>query len=185
MDFYIDITLKPDAEMRENVLMNKVYTKFHKALFDLNATDIGISFPATKLLLGLVLRIHATENRLLELNNTKWLGGLSGYCEYSEILPVPKEAKYRRISRWQSNLSESNLRRLIKRGSISKDEVKAYKAKMFAAQMTTLPYLELESTSNGKFHRRYIQLSKAYDNPISGEFDTFGLSKTATVPWFE
>lgn len=184
MECYIDIQLKPDAEMRENVLMNKVYTKFHKALFELNSTDIGVSFPATRLLLGALLRIHSNKNRLLELNNTNWLGGLSGYCDYSEILPVPKDAKYRCTSRWQSNMSESHLRRLIKRCSISQEEIKAYKARMFAAQMTTLPYLELESASTGKFHRRYIQTSALIDEPVLGNFDTFGLSKTATIPWF-
>jgi CRISPR-associated endonuclease Csy4 len=184
MDFYIDITIQPDEEMRENVLMNKVFTKFHKALHDLASTDIGASFPATKLLLGRVLRIHATKSRLLELTAINWLGGLSGYCVYGDILSIPAKYENRRVSRWQSNLSESNLRRLIKRGSISQEELKAYKAKMFAAQMTTLPYLELESTSNGKFHRRYVRLSDVYDKPVSGEFDYFGLSKTATVPWF-
>jgi len=46
------------------------------------------------------------------------------------------------------------------------------------------PYLELESASNDNKHRRYISFGELSDTPISGEFDTFGLSKTATVPWF-
>ena len=81
-------------------------------------------------------------------------------------------------------MSESHLRRLIKRCSISQEEIKAYKAKMFAAQMTTLPYLELESVSSGKFHRRYIQMGEPLDESVMGDFDTFGLSQTATIPWF-
>jgi len=32
MEYYIDIELKPDAEMQESPLMNLVYNKFHKAL---------------------------------------------------------------------------------------------------------------------------------------------------------
>ena len=45
MEHYIEIKIKPDAEMRENVLLNKVYTKFHKRLWDLKSSEIGISFP--------------------------------------------------------------------------------------------------------------------------------------------
>lgn len=170
--------------MRKNVLMNKVYSKLHKALFDMASNDIGISFPETKVLLGKLLRIHSTEKRLLELNHIKWLGGLSGYCECSNILPIPSSFENRKVSRWQSTMSESHLRRLIKRGSISDDEIKGYKAKMFASQMTALPFLELESGSNGQFHRRYIQMGDAQKTPVTGDFDTFGLSKLATIPWF-
>jgi CRISPR-associated endonuclease Csy4 len=46
------------------------------------------------------------------------------------------------------------------------------------------PYLELESGSNGHLHRRYIVFGELMDKPMSGEFDQFGLSKTATIPWF-
>jgi len=42
MNYYTDIKINPDAEMRENVLLNKVYAKLHKALHTLKATDIGI-----------------------------------------------------------------------------------------------------------------------------------------------
>ena len=63
MDHYIEITLIPDAEMRENVLMNKVYTKLHKRLFDLQSKDIGVSFPQYHLKLGLILRIHGTKTK--------------------------------------------------------------------------------------------------------------------------
>ncbi|MEP1383458.1 MAG: type I-F CRISPR-associated endoribonuclease Cas6/Csy4 [Paraglaciecola sp.] len=186
MNYYIDIRLQPDAEMRENILLNKAFTKLHKALWDLNSTDIGVSFPEAKVLLGRLVRVHSTAERLQELIATNWLGGLSGYCHpgYAEIQKVPAKIKYRRVSRWQHNMSESHLRRLIKRGSITQDEIKAYKAKMFQKQMTTLPFLEIESTSSGSHHRRYIQMSDVMNEHRNGEFDTFGLSKVATIPWF-
>lgn len=184
MDHYFDVEIQPDAEMRENLLLNKVYTKLHKGLCDVNSTNIGVSFPAYKILLGRVIRVHGNNQLLSEFQAVNWLGGLSGYCKVSEILAIPQQVKYRKVSRWQSNMSESNLRRLIKRGSITQAEIKAYKGKMFATQMTTLPYLELESTSSGKFHRRYIQMNELCDNSVNGDFDTFGLSKTATIPWF-
>ena len=183
MNYYIDITLQPDAEMRENVLLNKTYTKLHKALFDEKSTNIGVSFPAYKILLGRVIRIHGDMNVLTKLQTVNWLGGLRGYCKVSEILPVPEKMQYRVISRKQSTMTNAKLNRLIKRKTISSDEVKAYKAKMFTKGLDN-PYFELESGSSGHLHRRYIQFGELLSNAIDGEFDQFGLSNKATVPWF-
>ncbi len=159
MKHYIDILIKPDEEMRENVLLNKVYAKFHKALFTLQSKEIAISFPQYKVILGKTLRIHGTESKLTELQATNWLGGLAGYCKVSIIKTIPDEVVYRTISRKQSNMTEAKLRRLIKRGSISQDEIKGYKAKMFQQGLDN-PYLELESTSTGHKHRRYLDFGE-------------------------
>ena len=183
MNFYIDIQIKPDAEMRENVLMNKVYSKLHKALFDLNANNVGVSFPKWNVMLGATLRLHSTQESLDALQKLNWLGGLSGYCEVSSILNVPDTCKYRVLSRIQTTMTPAKLRRLLKRGSITDDEAKAYKAKMFSKGLDE-PYLELESSSNGNKHRRYISFGQIMEANVEGEFDSFGLSKTATVPWF-
>lgn len=183
MDTYLDITLKPDAEMPINWLTNAVYTKLHKVLCDLGSNSIGISFPCYKFTLGNVLRLHGSASNLRVLQEYSWLGGMSGYCSLSELLPVPGGAKHRTISRKQSNMTQAKLNRLIKRGSITEYEVKIYKAKMFTKGLDN-PYLELQSGSNGHKHRRYIQFGELLDHPVAGEFDQFGLSKTATIPWF-
>lgn len=183
MNHYIDVVIKPDAEMRANVLLNKVYTKLHKALSEKATIDVGVSFPRYKVLLGNLLRIHGHEARLLELELIKWLGGLSGYCDVTAVQKIPEKTAYRTISRKQSNMTEAKLRRLIKRGSILPDEMKGYKAKIFETGLDNA-YLELESSSNGRKHRRYIQFGELTSKPAKGDFDQFGLSKTATVPWF-
>lgn len=183
MDSYIEIILKPDAEMRENVLLNKVYTKLHKALVTLNSDSTGVSFPQYNVILGRVIRIHSNSAMLHDLNGINWLGGLIGYCNVSEITVVPTQCEYRIISRIQSTMSQAKLRRLIKRGSISEEEVKTYKAKMFSKGLDN-PYLELESSSNGYKHRRYLNIGELQGEAIQGKFDHFGLSKSATVPWF-
>lgn len=183
MEYYLDIQVKPDAEMRENELLNKVYTKLHKRLCELQATDIGISFPQYKILLGPILRVHSTEKRLNELEVTALLGGMIGYCKMNPIQNIPDIVQYRTISRIQSNMTEAKLRRLIKRGSIADEKIKSYKTKMFQRGLEN-PYLELESASNGHKHRRYLQFGELVSEPIIGEFDQFGLSKSATVPWF-
>ena len=68
MEHFIEIKIKPDAEMRENLLLNKVYTKFHKRLMDLKSSEIGISFPEYSLKLGVTIRMHGNENHLKEFH---------------------------------------------------------------------------------------------------------------------
>jgi len=183
MDHYIDITLLPDPEFKATVLMNAVYSKLHKTLCEKNTSDIGVSFPTHKKTLGNVLRIHSSEQKLSALKQQEWLGGMKGYCEVSDISPVPEKVKHQTVGRKQSNMSEAKLKRLIKRGSISQDEAGQYRLKMSTKALDN-PFLELVSASNGHKHRRYIQFGELREQATDGEFDSFGLSKTATVPWF-
>ena len=183
MDHFIDIRIKPDAEMRENVLLNKVYTKFHKALCTLESTDIGVSFPQYEILLGRTVRVHGSLEKLRELQELQWLGGLIGYCDVDDIAPVIGTSKYRTVSRKQPTMTLAKLRRLANRGSITPVKAKEYKAKMFSKGLDN-PYLELESISNGHQHRRYLEFGVFLDSAVLGEFDQFGLSRKATVPWF-
>jgi CRISPR-associated endonuclease Csy4 len=184
MNHYLDISLKPDAEIQATVLMNAICAKMHKLLHDLHSTTIGISFPKYDVTLGCVLRLHGSEADLKRLQGMTWLGGMTGYCKAGDVLPVPVNAKHRTVGRKQATMSQSKLNRLLKRGSITDDKVKAYKAKMFAEKGLDNPYLDLVSASNGQRHRRYIELGELQDQPVAGEFDLFGLSKDATVPWF-
>jgi CRISPR-associated endonuclease Csy4 len=66
---------------------------------------------------------------------------------------------------------------------MSDDDVKSYKAKMCATGLDN-PYLELQSKSTGEKYRLYITFGELFEQATSGEFNHFGLSKTATVPWF-
>ena len=183
MDFYIDIQLKPDGEMPINRLLNTLYTKLHKALCDLKSTGIGVSFPAHKILLGNKIRMHGSSENLSELQKLSWIGGLIGYCHVSDILSIPADCQYRTVGRKQTTMSQAKLNRLLKRGSITEQEIKRYKAKMFSKGLDN-PYLELVSGSSGQKHRRYLEFGELRQQPEIGYFDQFGLSKTATVPWF-
>jgi CRISPR-associated endonuclease Csy4 len=183
MNHYVEIKLKPDAEIRENVLLNKVYTEFHKALFDLNSASIGISFPDYQLKLGNRIRIHGEQTKLEKLQSLNWLGVLANDCAVTDIRKTPEQTQHRVISRKQSNMTQAKLNRLLKRGTIQQDQIRQYKAKMFSHSLDN-PFLELESTSNGHKHRRYLAFGELRAQPVAGQFDFFGLSSEATVPWF-
>jgi len=183
MDYYIEIKINPDAEMRENELLNKVYSKFHKALFELKSQNIGVSFPDYHIKFGQRIRIHGEQKILEAFQKNNWLGGLIGYCEILEIQAIPDQVDYRILSRTRSKMTASRLKRLIERKSIKQDEIRAYKAKMFSESLTE-PYLELQSTSTKQLYRRYIHFSEIIKEAKKGKFDEFGLSKIATIPWF-
>jgi len=125
---------------------------------------------------------------LYEIGKTKrgisnFIGSLSSYVQIAEIKKVPGNIQYRIISRKQPGLSQSKLRRLIKRGSIKESEISLYEGRILAERLEG-PYIDLISNSNGQRHRRYINFGPLLDNPKSGTFDFFGLSKDATIPWF-
>lgn len=183
MDYYINITVLPDTEFPIAVLLNAIYAKCHKRLHDLAATDIGVSFPKAEQTLGTLLRLHGTQERLQKLMAENWLGGMSGYCEISPITAIPQKVTFRIVSRKQDTMSQSKLKRLIKRGTIAKDQISTYRAKMHLKNCN-YPYVEQKSSSNGQKHRRYIEQGTLREQPTQGSFDQFGLSKTATIPWF-
>jgi len=183
MDHYIDIQLKPDAEMKEAELSSKVYAKFHKALCDLSTNQIGISFPLVDLKPGKLFRVHGIVSLLKELQAQSWLGGLTGYCKVSEIKEVPANTKYRVISQKKGNMSSAKLRRLISRGTMDEAAIKRYKVKMLSQGFDN-PYLDIYSNSTKQNRRMFFEVSGLQDTEVQGHFDRFGLSKTATVPWF-
>jgi len=204
MNQYINIQINPDAEFPENVLLNKTFTKLHKALHDLDQTKIGVSFPdcikyekkggvVFSGKLGKLIRLHGHQKDLQALQDSNWLGGLSGYCEVGAILPIPEKIEgYRIVSRKQTTMTLKKLEKRVAyqraNGTLKTEEdiknyERQYKAKMFASGLDN-PYLELQSASNGHHYRVFIEIGDVLDNPVSGDFNYFGLSKTATIPWF-
>jgi len=184
MNYYIDITVLPDAELNQSFLLNAVYSKLHKALHELSSHALGISFPDAQKNLGSIVRLHGQRSDLEDLQSLNALARLSDYCNVSTITAVPSEIKgYRAVYRVQPTMSSAKLRRLLKRGSLTESEAQHYIATMPLKGLST-PYLELQSSSNGHKHRRYIAFGELQSQPVAGTFDTFGLSKTATVPCF-
>jgi len=183
MDYYLDIEMKPNKKMQESHLINLVYYKFHKALVELKTDTIGVSFPGYRVKLGKFLRVHGNNTNLNDLLCLNWLGDLAVYCEIGEVKKIPSNVKFRSISRIRTNMSKSKLRRLKKRGSITPNQEKAYKAKMFSLGLDN-PYLDIQSGSTGQKHRRFITFGELHEQPVFGKFDSYGLSAVSTIPWF-
>ncbi|MCB1921872.1 MAG: type I-F CRISPR-associated endoribonuclease Cas6/Csy4, partial [Candidatus Competibacteraceae bacterium] len=52
------------------------------------------------------------------------------------------------------------------------------------AKRLNLPYLVLTSQSTGQQFRLFVEHLAIREQAVAGEFSAYGLSSTATVPWF-
>ncbi|MDG9881964.1 type I-F CRISPR-associated endoribonuclease Cas6/Csy4 [Pseudomonas sp. GD04058] len=187
MDRYIDLKLRPDPEFPQTLLMNALLTKLHRALHDLRRNDIGISFPGLSQNarnLGEHLRLHGNDQALSRLSSLDWLLGMRDHVDVSETLIVPEGVKHRTISRVQVDSSpERARRRLIKRHGISEEEARE-RIPDNAGKRCDLPFATLRSNGGGQVFRLFVRLGPLLEEPHQGTFSGYGLSGTATVPWF-
>jgi CRISPR-associated endonuclease Csy4 len=200
MKYYIDITLLPDAETNLGFLWQKVFQQVHLALVDnkvgdnesaiaMSVVDYGDkTFP-----LGNKLRLLAsTEDSLKRLNVNRWLNRLSDYCHISSIKKVP--AGIRQHARFSRKNVKSIWKKAQRRAAhLNKpyDEVLAYLIEEAKSKECQLPFITVESQDTKKRAVQNVSchflLFIAQDlcvKSVSGKFDCYGLSKTATVPLF-
>lgn len=193
MQHYIDITLLPDEEIGHYFLWSKLYQQVHLALVELGSGQVGFSFPEYSRgqpRLGRKLRVFAsTEDVMARLDLAKWLERISDYCHLSRIRTVPEHTQYALVSRKQFATNPERLaRRRAKRKGEALEQAMAHFSG-FAGDFTKLPFVDLESLSTAQpdkaKHRFKLFIEqKLLSKPQQGDFSCYGLSKTATVPWF-
>lgn len=186
MDHYIDLRVRPDPEFPVPQLLNALAAKLHRALVALKAEDIGLSFPHHKARGGLgdTLRLHGSHPRLQQLMQAGWLSGMTDHVAVAEIRPVPHDAKYRVVRRVQAQSNAERIRRRqIKRHGWTEDEARE-RIPDAVEQRLDLPWLTLRSQSTGQNFRLFVEHLPCQPNPVAGAFNAYGLSTTATIPWF-
>lgn len=191
MQYYIDIKLLSDTEITLGFIWQKVYNDIHLALVEHkdheNMVSIGLSLPAYGEIfpLGNVLRLFAqSEAELKSLNLDTRLIRYADYVDIGDTKEIPPEIKgYVTFGRKQFKSNPQRLaKRYAKRHSVSLEEaLEVYK--QVEAQQTKLPYINIKSTSTGQHLKIFIEKKEA-KREEKGKFTTFGLSQTATVPWF-
>ncbi len=146
---------------------------------------IGISFPDVKgMALGKRIRLHGQTADLEGFMASAWLAGMRDHIELGLIGPVPAHAKHRAVRRVQAKSNPERLRRRM----MARKGVDAGLARQAipdsAAEKLRLPYLVLKSQSTGQQFRLFVEHLPVQDQPVGGPFSAYGLSPTATVPWF-
>lgn len=184
MDHYLEIRVLPDPEFSEEMLMAALFAKLHRALGARGKGDIGVSFPLIGTKPGALLRLHGKKEALATLEMLHWRKGLNDYCRCSSIDAIPDTVRWRTVSRVQVKSSPSRLiRRSIKKGWLTEEEASRRVLQM-SEQRTDLPFLNIKSLSNAQSFRLFIRHGELQEQPVDGEFSSYGLSPLATIPWF-
>jgi len=199
MKYYIDIKLLGDTEITLGFIWQKVYSEVHLALVRQKDNDemigLGLSLPNynQSFPLGDTIRLFAqTKEELTALKIEERLKKFVDYLNIESIKEVPNDIKtYVTFSRkrFKSNAEIRRLaKRYAKRNNISEEEALAEytlteEKYTKLKEKNKLPFINIKSTSTNQFLKVFIE-KKEMDKEEIGKFNTFGLSKTSTVPWF-
>ena len=187
MDAYIDIRLLPDPEFPVTTLMSALFSKFHRGLVSYGEGAIGVSFPDVKdesRTLGARLRLHGTAVTLRSFQETDWLTGMRDHVSVSAPTAVPTSVRHRIVRRVQakSNPERERRRLMTRKGITTEQAMRAIPDS--SAEKLNLPYLVLTSQSTGQRFRLFVEHLAVQDQAMGGTFGAYGLSSTATIPWF-
>ena len=184
MDHYLEIRVLPDPEFSSEMLMAALFAKLHRVLGARGQGDIGVSFPDANVMPGTHLRLHGSAQALQELEASTWRKGLTDYCQCSPVTPVPEIKGWRVVSRVQVKSNPQRLlRRSVKKGWLTEEQAIERLATQ-AEQRTDLPFLNMKSLSSQQQFKLFIRHGDLLKEPVKGEFSSYGLSATATIPWF-
>ena len=191
LSHYIDLHLRPDPEATPTHLLAALYTRLHRALAAAQTAPVGpgiaVGFPGydgSCHTLGDCLRLYGSEAALQPWAAGTWLGSLRDHVRATAPLPVPAHTAHRMLRRIQVKSSPERLRRrLMKRHQLSEEQAHQ-RIPDSVGRMTDLPYVQLASTSTAQQFKLFLALGPALAQPQAGNFNTYGLSATATVPWF-
>lgn len=185
MTHYQDIHLSPNEETGAPVLMSMLFARLHGALVHLRSTSIGVSFPEVERTLGACLRLHGQETELSRLDDLDWIGPLASHAFKEAIAPVPDCVQgYRTVSRRQFKSSPERLmRRHARRHGLSAEEAGRQVLDQ-QGQRSALPFVQLKSSSTGQRFCLFVEHGALQEQECPGSFSAYGLSATATIPWF-
>jgi CRISPR-associated endonuclease Csy4 len=195
MKSYQEITLIEQPEIPLNAIWEKLFIQMHLALVESKDPEgnavAALSFPDYRQLskdnafpLGAKLRVFAkNSDDLQSLNLDKHLNRLKDYCHWTSIKDVPSVEKYAVFNRLNlhSNVERLARRRAKRKGGSIEEALKHFEG--FKEQRSDLPFINLRSLSKGESFKIFIE-RELKDTPMEGVFSCYGLSKTATVPWF-
>lgn len=187
MDYHVDIDLRPDPEFPPHQLMGALYAKLHRALVAREVNTIGVSFPGVNVKaphLGTRMRLHGSVTALSELLASDWLAGMRDHIALTPPARVPDNAQFRCVMRVQVKSSPERMRRrLMRRHDINEQEARQ-RIPDESARLTNLPFIQLRSTSTGQSFRLFIEHGSIQPRAVCGDFNAYGLSQGATIPWF-
>ena len=184
---YVDLKVVPDAETTAPAVFGALFDRLHRSMVQRKTDQIGVSFPDYSVVpcqLGARLRLHGSEQELAEFMQHDWLRGVRDHVRSSGICVAPEGVQHRCVRRRQfkSNIERLRRRRMKRKGETAEQAARALPDS--AAEKPNLPYVHLHSLSTGQPFCLFVALGPLQPEPTPGPFNTYGLGRDATVPWF-
>ncbi|MCX8670169.1 type I-F CRISPR-associated endoribonuclease Cas6/Csy4 [Gilliamella sp. B2865] len=183
---YFELRAIPQLEITETEVINQVMQSLHQVLVNYQG-NIAVSFPCYNVhrTLGGIIRLFGDEVQLQQFK-TALQTVVSDYTIALPITPVPTNIKgYLRLIRVNPK-GQSALRRAEKRLTAQgkwSDEVKNKMIEKWGSVQLNYPHLHFISKSTGQNFIMWIKQEKC-TTPVQGIFNSYGLSKIATIPDF-
>lgn len=187
MHQYIDIHLRPDPEFAQHQLMAALFAKLHRWLALTQSQHIAVSFPGyaeSPATLGDTLRMLGPAADLRRLMEHDWLQGMHDHVDVRPLAAIPTHAEQRTLRRVQAKSSPERLRRRQMRRHSLTPEQALERVPNRCAETLRLPFLTVASASTGQRFKLFLRLGPPSDVAQAGDFNSYGLSQTATIPWF-
>jgi len=188
MDHYINIQLRPDPEIAPHQLMSALFVRLHKALVEIQSNAIGVSFPEhdeSIPTLGQCLRLHGSHADLTKVMALSWLKGVQDYTTVSDLFPTPAGVQHRSVSRVQTKSNVDRLRRRAMRRHGLTAEQASERIPITVERKLQLPFITVGSSSTKQAaFPLFVSHSTCVAEPVTGRFNSYGLSLGGTVPWF-
>ncbi|MFA1644652.1 MAG: type I-F CRISPR-associated endoribonuclease Cas6/Csy4 [Enterobacteriaceae bacterium] len=180
MKSYVDIRLVPDTEFTSAAVLEKLWYRLHHYIVESGAR-LAVSFPGHHVKgLGDVMRVHGESAALVALVASRFAKGVYDYIDVGNVSDAPADAQHCVVSRAHFKTNAERIRRrAAKRGH----DITHEKYSDEREQKPDLPYCRIFSKSSQQMTYRFIRQT-VVDVPMQGEFDTFGLSRGASVPFF-
>ena len=187
MDSYFDIKALPNAEILQSAVIAHLMQQLHRVLPQYGGR-IGLSFPAygQQRTLGGIIRVLGVKSDVEQI--FQQLNKSAAVKDYGLITPasvipssVTKHAFFMRVHAKGKSRFERLKRRHVERGTWTSELEVAASEKM--KQPLHLPHVRFKSASTGESFLLFLN-RRLCGLPVEGVFNGYGLSKTATVPWF-
>lgn len=183
---YIDIHLLPDPEFPERQLLSALYAKLHRVLAQTQLQTIAACFPGyeeSARTLGGRLRLIGPAEDLEQLMGQGWLKGMRDHSEVKPMQPVPLNAPHRTLRRVHVKSNPERLRRRLRRRQNLTEQQARERIPGDRGRRSDLPCVSVSSSSTGQQFLMFLKLGPVVE-PQAGAFNAYGLSATASIPWF-
>ena len=182
-NYYIDIT-------SSNRDFGKAFTQVHMSIVS-TKLQIGCAFPLYRYNnstrvgnVGLVLRLFAQTEE--DFHTLDIASRVEAFSEVTAIQPVPANVlgycSFSRVRRKSMSDIRRSARRAVAAGRFD-DMPTALEYMQRENVFQPVPALFMYSHSTQRMFPLHVKVEQKA-NPVAGEFNTFGLSETATVPVF-